>query len=643
MQQYHTIIIVAVLLAICSDAYGENFNREPRSTSGIRKNIVVLDGKSIVRLGTLYDGASDSLMTPLNLWNDSTIQANKIRQDTITSTHTSSTTETLLDRMNLLDIDASLALSFMGGLVKVSGSAKYLHNAQLTDNYVRVTLDYKSTLFSELLPFEVGKDNIHLCETKQATHVVTEITYGLNAYFLFEKSVYSKEEKKTVSGQLKAVVQAVPSFSIDAEITATLNEEETKVKNSMSLTFYGTTLLDESPTTFDQAVKVFQSMPSLAKASNSAVAFTLTPIRYYCTGKEALLNSISNNNVNKVTDMQVDFETVKRIINTHLKSIVADNYPGYNKILTNLLNDYTLFQTDINSRITKVLPTIRGGGASEQELADIIADYIDSVYEIGHMKNLLRVRQKEIETIEHIISRNTASDIVIDDGHTGKGPECMLKNEIIIIYKLRVLPLKTLAEDYQSTPAGQWDERRKWFYNSSELGRAGKVYREFVKFYNSNTGSSKHCFLIKLEVEKEGKKPVELQGLIDGETITDDFKPPGRVTELLEHSGGFQDIYMTVKHPSNIFVTHIETKIWNFNKLETEAQATSKLTPIMPHSLDRTKVHLNGLEPSTHYRVTFYLVTKFGKGPQSETFRVQTHSSETCESIIFSKGLSPQF
>jgi hypothetical protein len=634
MQHYHTIIIVAVLLAICSDAYGENFNREPRSTSGIRQNIAVLDTKSIVRLGTLYDGASDSLMTPLNLWNDSTIQDNKIRRDTMTSKHTYSTTETLLDRMNLLDIEASLKLSFMGGLIPVSGSAKYLHDEQLTDNKVRVTLDYKSTLYSELLPYEVGKDNINLCEKKQATHVVSEITYGLNAHFLFESSVYSKEEKREVSGHLKAVVQAVA-------VSAIFTEEEIKVKNSMSFSFYGDTILDESPTSFEQAVQVFQKMPTLAKASNAAVAFTLTPISYYCAGKDALLNSISNNNVNKIINMQVDFETVKRWINTHRYSIVAENYPRYNKILTNLLNDYTSFQTRINSRITKVLPTIRGGGASEQELANIIADYTNSPYEIGHMKYLLSVRQKEIETIKHII-RKTTSDIVIDEGHTGKGPICIFAKKISIVYKLRVLPLDTLAEDYQSTTAGQWDESHKWFSNISELGRAGEVYREFVDFYKSNNMSSDHCFLITLEEEKVGKKPVEFNGYKNGQLSTDDFKPPGRVTELLEHSGGFQDINMTVKHPSNKFVTHIETKIWNFNKLEAEEQATSKLTPIKPNSLDRTDVHFNGLQYNTHYHVKFYLVTDFGKGHQSNTFLVQTHTTK-CKPIIFSIGLSPQF
>ena len=38
--------------------------------------------------------------------------------------------ESFLDRVDTIDIDASLKLSFMAGLVKVSGSARYLHDGK---------------------------------------------------------------------------------------------------------------------------------------------------------------------------------------------------------------------------------------------------------------------------------------------------------------------------------------------------------------------------------------------------------------------------------------------------------------------------------------------------------------------------------
>ena len=50
--------------------------------------------------------------------------------------------ESYLDRFNNLDIDASLKLSFMGGMVSVSGSAKYLEDRALTENTVSTTLKY---------------------------------------------------------------------------------------------------------------------------------------------------------------------------------------------------------------------------------------------------------------------------------------------------------------------------------------------------------------------------------------------------------------------------------------------------------------------------------------------------------------------
>ena len=38
--------------------------------------------------------------------------------------------ESFLDRVDTIDIDASLKLSFMGGLIEISGSARYLHDGE---------------------------------------------------------------------------------------------------------------------------------------------------------------------------------------------------------------------------------------------------------------------------------------------------------------------------------------------------------------------------------------------------------------------------------------------------------------------------------------------------------------------------------
>ena len=90
-------------------------------------------------------------------------------------------------RVNKLVIDASLKLSFMGGLISVDGSANYLHDESQTDNQVQVTLLYSVKTKTERIPYGTIPDNDDLCNKygDEPTHYVNEITYGLNAYMQF--------------------------------------------------------------------------------------------------------------------------------------------------------------------------------------------------------------------------------------------------------------------------------------------------------------------------------------------------------------------------------------------------------------------------------------------------------------------------
>ena len=69
-------------------------------------------------IGNLYDGRVDKIVYGANLWKQDTL---KIYENDMHSSKTSVVqNENVLERMNGLDIDASLKLSFMGGLVSVN-------------------------------------------------------------------------------------------------------------------------------------------------------------------------------------------------------------------------------------------------------------------------------------------------------------------------------------------------------------------------------------------------------------------------------------------------------------------------------------------------------------------------------------------
>ena len=80
-----------------------------------RYNIPILTGTAYV--GQLYDAKKDQLVPDQFLWKRDemvTVESNVTNVFFETKIE-----ETQLDRMNAVDIDAELKLSFMGGLVKV--------------------------------------------------------------------------------------------------------------------------------------------------------------------------------------------------------------------------------------------------------------------------------------------------------------------------------------------------------------------------------------------------------------------------------------------------------------------------------------------------------------------------------------------
>ena len=74
----------------------------------------------------------------------------------------------------------------MAGLIKVSGSANYLHDETMTDYQEQVTLQYKGRTIAQRMDFPVKQVKTKLCaKYKHATHYVSAIYYGTNAYMKF--------------------------------------------------------------------------------------------------------------------------------------------------------------------------------------------------------------------------------------------------------------------------------------------------------------------------------------------------------------------------------------------------------------------------------------------------------------------------
>ena len=230
-----------------------------------------------VRLGALYYGATDQIRIEQHLWNETTLKKS-YKSNSPSSDYEVQVSEKALDRLNNFNIKASLGLSFMGGLINVEGSAKYLSDRRKSTKASSISLKYTSKRSTESLSQEFKTlDYPALCnrvgEKNGPTHVVTSIQRGFNGIFNFQLETKNTYANSKVSGRLKAVIDSIPSLKISAEADLNLTETETITGKDITTRFFGDTILESSPTNLHEAIQIYQTFPKLALRSTNVVSF----------------------------------------------------------------------------------------------------------------------------------------------------------------------------------------------------------------------------------------------------------------------------------------------------------------------------------------------------------------------------------
>uniref|UniRef100_A0A7M5XEN6 Chitin-binding type-2 domain-containing protein n=1 Tax=Clytia hemisphaerica TaxID=252671 RepID=A0A7M5XEN6_9CNID len=365
-------------------------NNKGRKATIIKRKLL----RSDVSLGEFYDAKNDQFLSGVSLWSMEELEKHRKRRFARPSTNyqfDSGKTED--SRMNLMDIDASLKLSFMGGLIEVSGSAQYVRQSDVLTTDETFTLAYKSTSFYNVLPVTAVKNFPKQCDNKQATHVVSKVVYGQNAYYFFKRSVSRKEKKEEIAGSLKVLVKAIPAFSIEGSATVKVEGEEKRFRESVKVRFNGDFKLPGGfPATFEEAVKSFKKLQDYTAqppdyVNAVPVEVQLTPIQDFCDATDTILVSIGDSLTQQTAEMLSHFNVLSMEINTLLDSGPAFKYP----VIRENLN---LYKIKLNSKLLKIkeklqtlLPDIRAGKEGAKELNNLLVENNESPFEFVKVKH----------------------------------------------------------------------------------------------------------------------------------------------------------------------------------------------------------------------------------------------------------------
>ncbi|XP_045123187.1 uncharacterized protein LOC123511402 [Portunus trituberculatus] len=361
------------------------------------------------RLGMLYDSRTETLVPGITLWDEATLQ-NRTEQQQQTSEFHVRCSDSLEEKASALDVAASLKLSILGGLLEAEGAAKYLDNRKTSDHQERVTLQYKCTTRVETMTMDqLGQGKIEHPEVfdhGSATHVVTSIVYGAQAFFVFDRTLSASETENKIQGNVHAVFKKIPMFKMDGKGKLDMTEDEQKKIENFHCTFIGDFLLDENPSTFMDAVRLYQTLPKLLGANGKMAGplkVKLYPLSKIDRKASRLVRDISISLVKAVEVFFEDLHGLSVKCKDILNSDKIKRFLAFQQQMRDFLNLVEKYRGIIQKEVGDVLPQIRGGGKEERCLLELFNKIRQSPMSVLALRSWLEAKDTQITVFNEYV------------------------------------------------------------------------------------------------------------------------------------------------------------------------------------------------------------------------------------------------
>ncbi|CAH3040812.1 unnamed protein product [Porites lobata] len=586
-------------------------------------------------LGMLYDRRSEKLILGKTLWSpDQLIQA----VNTITKPCTNSEVlaeDTIDDKTSALNIEASIKMSFLGGLVNVQGAAKYLDDRKTSSNHCRVVLKYEVTTELKQLTMEhLGRGKVQYPEVFDqdiATDVVVGILYGAKAFFIFDQEVSKDESLKEVHGNMEVLVKSLPGISTDGRDSVDITEDQKKKTEKMHCKMYGDFRTEGSPTTYEEAVRVYKQLPSLIgdKGENAvAVQVYLRPLSEIDTKGQRMVREINANYISKTCDIQEHIQFIGSKCSDLMREDVCSSFPRIKKQLSSFKSNISRNKIFFQKKLLPLLPTIRGGEAEESALGDIFKEKERSPFAQPRIDAWIVEKEREMKRLQGIIGFLGDTPFVSPEDVENKAFDPNNEHVVCCAFKIgkeddpqilsmdayltgKVLPeLERKASS--GTDAKNANKRiRQTLKQFSELKSANEDHKE-VKFL-----ATEEC----LSDNFNGSPGAFIYLYEEGELENDDFKLSPKPENLEAESARDDSIELWWNDPH-----------WSENKIEKYKVQCKKdeansdwITQYTPCGKEAKKTaNISGLQPATSYLVRVCAVGQIVVSQYSDTLSATT-------------------
>ena len=584
-------------------------------------------------LGMLYDRRSDQLIIGKTLWSlDHLGQA----VNTITKPYTNSEVlaeDTIDDKTSALNIKGGIKLSLIWGLVNVQGAAKYLDDRKTSSHHSRVVLKYETTTELKQLTMEhLGPGKVQYPEVFDqdiATDVVVGILYGAKAFFIFDQEVSKDESLKEVHGSMELLVKSLPGISIDGRGDITKEQKEKTEK--MHCKMYGDFRTEESPATYEEAVRVYKQLPSLIgdKGQNAvAVQVYLCPLSEIDCKRQRMVREISANYMSKTCEIQEHIQCIESKCSELMREDVCSSFSRVKKQLSSFKSNISRYKIFLQKKLLPLLPSIRGGEAEESALGDIFEEKERSPFAQTRTDAWIEEKENEMKRLQIMIDVLGETPFV--------NPEDV-KNEAFKLSNVHVVCC--------TFKIGKEDDPQ---ILSMDGYLTGKVLPELKKKASSSTDDKNVRIKIRqtlkqfLELKSAKEDNKEVKFFATEECLSDNFSGNlGAFIYLYEEGELENDDFKLSPKPENLEAERVRDDSielgwndphWSENKIEKYKVQCKKneansdwITQYTPCGKEAKKTAtISGLQPATSYLVRVCAVGQIVVSQYSNTLSATT-------------------
>ncbi|XP_032090671.1 uncharacterized protein LOC116520536 [Thamnophis elegans] len=533
------------------------------------------------------------------------------------------------DKASALDISASLKASFLGGLVEVGGSAKYLHDTKKSEQQARVTLQYKTTTkYEQLTMSHLGIQNISypaVFEQGTATHVVTAILYGAQAFFVFDREVSSTETVKDIQGSLHLTI--IKEISIGGKAEVKLNEEEEANALRFSCKFHGDFSLEKNPVTFQDAIKVYETLPKmLGEHGEKAVPMRvwLYPLTKLDSRAAKMVREISLTLIFDAEKILEELNEIQMQSNDLAKNLIAETFPEIKRKIQQFKDLLKQHGQIFQKQLARVLPSIRGGGQEEGTLVDLLMSIKQSSFNSQKLHEFLDTKKREmnfvksyltiLDDMEVISSQNNLEEIILD-------PKNVYVASFIFtsLYKKEafLLSLQDWLQEQFSQESGKptrsipgQEEDTAWFEDKERTRNARQAAKSIKDFFNVNQSKENVRFVVS-SLPDADTPGASIYLYEDGELVSKNFELPSKPLPFLVGELRHDSIQLKFQ-PAEYGKAAISSYLVEYKVAGEEKRKTVRTEDT------REMFLLKDLPPNTEYQFKYTACCKVGLSKSSD-------------------------